>query len=104
MSFTTQDKGSGIERYEIQERRKPTIDNRSWIVAESPYVLNDQVLHSFIDIRAVDKAGNVRVATVPPKYPLAWYQNYKILGIILGVLSMLIVAWRRIIVWRQRNK
>ena len=71
--FTTQDKGSGIDRYEIQETkyRQPTISG--WIVAENPYVLKDQELKSYIYIKAIDKAGNERMETIPPKYP-SWYE------------------------------
>jgi len=63
--FATQDKGSGIDRYEIQETGNER-QGKNWVEAESPYVLKDQELHSYIYVKAVDKAGNERVVMLPP--------------------------------------
>ena len=82
--FVTQDKGSGIDHYEIQENRKQKIENRNWEMAESPYVLRDQKLNSYIYVKAVDKSGNERIAELPPQNPLEWYENYLIWIIIIG--------------------
>jgi hypothetical protein len=57
--FDTIDKDSGIARYEVKE------GSGRWVVAKSPYLLNDQSLHSAIAVRAIDKAGNIRMQTVP---------------------------------------
>ena len=66
--FATQDKGSGIDRYEVQETRQKLLDEKQgeWQAAESPYRINDQELGSFIYVRAVDRAGNIRVAVFEP--------------------------------------
>lgn len=92
--FTTQDKSSGIDYYEIKESRQKNLRVlNKWASAESPYVLADQELRSFIWIKAVDKAGNERIAALPPQKPLQWYENYFIIGIIiLGA----VVAYRMI--------
>lgn len=66
--FVTQDKGSGIDRYEVQEVRTRLKDEEAgaWEIAESPYLLNDQSLRSFVYVRAIDRAGNIKVALVEP--------------------------------------
>lgn len=63
--FSTVDKQSGIDHYEIKERG-------NWKRIESPYKLRDQALQDPVEIRAVDKAGNTRLGdynreTVPER-------------------------------------
>jgi hypothetical protein len=84
--FVTQDKGSGIDHYEVQESRREKIENGKWITAESPYVLKDQKLKSWIYVKAVDKAGNERVGVVESRYPVKWYEVCWIWGIIILVI------------------
>jgi len=63
ITFNTQDKQTGIDHYEIKE------GDRNWKIAESPYLLEDQKLQSIIKVKAVDKAGNERIAEyIPPGY------------------------------------
>jgi len=92
--FATQDKGSGIAGYAIHEstRKKDVtrIETKKWVEAESPYLLKDQKLRSYIYVKAVDKAGNERVVFLPPRYPLKWYERWENWAII--VISILIVA------------
>lgn len=64
--FLTQDKETGIERYEVMESRDKTGATGEWIRAESPYLLKDQGLSSFTFVKAVDKAGNERVEIIGP--------------------------------------
>ncbi len=82
--FATQDKGSGIERYEVCEGSETRC-----VIAESPYLLKDQNLRSYIYVKAVDKTGNERIATVLPKKLLEWYENYwNWIIIILGIIAL----------------
>jgi hypothetical protein len=74
ITFETKDKQSGIAYYEISEKpvgfvflAKPDIKNLSFKKAESPYVLEDQGLRSYIVVKAVDKAGNERVEILYPQ-------------------------------------
>lgn len=92
--FAAQDKRAGIDRYEVQENTRQKIENKKWTVAESPYVLQDQKLRSFVYVKAVDKAGNERIAVAAPRYPLPWYARPEIWGIILlgGVITYVIVS------------
>ena len=58
--FGTQDKDSGVSYYEVKE------GGRSFLRAESPYLLENQLLTERIFIRAVDYAGNVQITATYP--------------------------------------
>lgn len=76
-AFSTTDKQTGIDHYEIMEASIDDINAAkpgffaklfgrqekilSWKIVESPYYLEDQELKSVIKIKAVDKAGNERI-------------------------------------------
>ena len=101
--FATQDKGAGIDHYAIHEstRKKDAtrIDTKKWTGAESPYVLKDQGLRSYIYVKAIDKAGNKRIATLSPQNPLKWYENYLIWIIIIVVI--IITYFIKRILWKK---
>ena len=79
--FSTVDKQTGIDYYEVKEGKK------DWEKSESPYLLENQDLQSIIKVRAVDKAGNERIAEyLPPKKPFPWW-------IIIGVLAGAGIIW-----------
>jgi len=61
---------------------------------ESPYLLKDQKLKSFIYVKAVDKAGNERIATLAPRYPLKWYEKWENWIIIIIVTFILYLLWK----------
>jgi len=92
--FATQDKGSGIDHYEVRESQNwlPFFKSGLWYVAQSPYVLHDQSLHSTIYVKAFDKKGNVRTEVVPAPYPLPWYESEGISYILLGGIIILLLA------------
>ena len=101
--FATQDKDAGIHHYEVAEQRGPLIaidenDQRlSWREVSSPYMIQDQSLKSSIYVRAIDRAGNDRVASTVPQTPLAWYEYYRFYGIVVGIivaLAIVITLWR----------
>jgi len=123
--FATQDKGLGIDHYEILEFRNWKLEFRkmlrrifkfipnskfqilgSYRNVESPYVLNDQELKSLIYVKAVDKAGNERVATMPPQHPLRWYENYLVWGIIVVVIffGIVILSLRRLLTKSKQKR
>jgi hypothetical protein len=85
--FATQDKGSGIDHYEVCEQSKTNC-----VIAKSPYPLKDQKLSSFIYVKVFDKAGNERIVSLSPRYPAAWYKNYLIWIIIIFATLLAIVA------------
>lgn len=97
--FATQDKGTGIDHYEILEKSQRgslqrLLREEKWQVGESPYLLKDQKLKSYIYVKVIDKAGNERIATLPPQNPLKWYENYFVW---LAILITIIIAY---IIWR----
>jgi len=85
IAFATQDKGSGMDHYEIKEATWGIPALGTWRVAESPYVLKDQKLRSAIHLKAVDRAGNERIAMLPPQNPHARYNNYIIWAIVIVI-------------------
>jgi len=104
--FNTQDKQSGVDHYEIHEsiRKRTRIDTKDWVEAESPYLLKDQELKSYIYVKAVDKAGNERITFIGPKYPIKWYEKWWIWGIIILGIIVLIIMWViRKFLWRKLN-
>ena len=89
--FTTQDKGSGIDHYKVCERIKTTC-----VIAESPYVLQNQNLDRKIFVKAIDKNGNERIVILPSKFA-PWYQKwlvYIIFGIVIFSV-MILIRWLR---------
>ena len=102
INFSTVDKQSGIDHYEIQETRSGTIEGGKWKPVTSPYLLEDQELHSFIYVIAIDRQGNERVIKVFPRRPLSWTQQYGNtlvavgVGVIIVLLSYDIIRRRRV--------
>lgn len=62
LAFDTID-NTGVKEFYVEE------GNRRWIVAHSPYLLKDQSLQSNIRVKAVDNAGNERIALIEAKVP-----------------------------------
>ncbi|MBP6926439.1 MAG: hypothetical protein KBB70_01950 [Candidatus Pacebacteria bacterium] len=90
--FNAIDKDSGISTYEVRE------GDGKWKNATSPFLLRDQGLHSTIVIRATDKAGNVRMVTIPAPNGESDGLYIKLItyvGIIL-ILSLVFVVRKRI--------
>lgn len=86
--FTTVDKQSGIDHYEV-------VENGSWARAKSPHLLPDQSLRGGIEVRAIDKAGNIRLGTyiegsAPPR--VTGLEDYMALFVITIVLALVLVA------------
>lgn len=99
--FTAQDGDSGIAGYEIARSylggaREDTL---SWSPTNSPYSFaqGDSIRHLYV--RAIDRAGNTRIAEVPPQdfsiiaLLLAW--RYVFLAIGFAALYLLVVQFRR---------
>jgi hypothetical protein len=112
--FSAQDKETGIDRYEVKELssedkqaekhqsflRKISIWKKSpvWLAAQSPYLLKDQSLNSYVQVKAVDKAGNERmVEYFPPESERAKVKKvytvpiFMLLLLLAGLLIIIIV-------------
>lgn len=95
--FTTQDKTSGIAYYAVAEspsKKLPSADD--WKRAQSPYVLTDQELKSYLYVKAVDRAGHERIATLRPQNSPSRYAVYFLWGILfMGGLMSLTIAVKK---------
>ena len=102
--FAAQDKGSGVANYAVHESRqiKSQIATKDWNAAESPYLLNDQKLKSYIYIKAVDKAGNERFIVLPPKFA-PWYKK-PIVDIILTLVALVVLILIPRWLWERYTK
>lgn len=97
--FAAVDKDSGIERYEVSEGlEEPT--TTSWKVAISPYILNDQTGNSALFVKAVDRAGNERIAKVNQNFStnygvMRYLTEWFWIILIVGLSLILIVVIKR---------
>lgn len=96
LAFSTTDKGSGIDHYEVMEvpTGKGIGETSPWRTAVSPYLLQDQSLGSDIYVRAVDHAGNFIVVTVRAAHPNAptISHGWNILAIAIASAAALIIV------------
>jgi hypothetical protein len=90
--FSTVDKQTGIDYYEVKEGKK------DWKRAESPYLLEDQSLKSIIKVKAVDKAGNERIVEYLPPEKITW--KYWLLWAIIILLLLGVIFW----LWKKYTK
>lgn len=114
IAFSTTDKQSGIDHYEVLETDPDRFGfltwvprESHWVRGESPYVLRDQELRSKVLVKAVDKNGNERVVEYTPPLSLLHVLTYP--ALLLPILALLvcvggavfgIVAW----VFRVRGR
>jgi hypothetical protein len=78
--FLAQDKGTGIEHYDVAYSEFFSPQEKDWQRAESPLLLASNTLSKKIFIRAVDQSGNARVESiVGPHY----YQSLVLWSIII---------------------
>lgn len=85
-AFSTIDKQSGIDHYEVFERG-------AWHTVASPHKLANQSLRGGVQIKAIDKAGNERMGDfVPSETPTSVMPRYDILSLVV-MLVLLALAW-----------
>ena len=92
--FVAQDKNSGISHYEISfiKNKKTT----SWERAESPFLLEQYDEIKEIRVKAVDRAGNERIATLSLQNSFAEFISLRNIVILLGIGGILMyLLWRR---------
>jgi len=105
--FATQDKIAGIDYYEVREEQllRGQEGLGEWQRVESPYLLKDQNLSSRVVVRAVDRAGNERLAYLEPMNQEAirqadyWFWPLRFGALIFFILVALIlfICFRRIL-------
>jgi hypothetical protein len=92
--FAAQDKGSGIDHYEVCEGKTECVET------DSLYLLKNQSLNEEIIVKAIDKNGNIKVVTLPPQKINSWYTNPLYLVIIVGVALLMYIIRR--VVWQKK--
>lgn len=99
--FNSSDKQSGIDHYEVMEEPFSEFDafkwgraDAPWEHAESPYVLSDQTLNSTIRVKAIDKAGNERIAVLVPDTAIRSMSHtvMVVLAVALGLCVLIGIA------------
>ncbi len=85
--FSTQDKESGIEHYEVKYGYFG-----KYIKTDSPYILKKGYLYNKIYVKAIDKAMNERVVEIYPSTLVKLYHQY---GIIVIILLVILIIKRR---------
>lgn len=107
-----QDKGEGIDYYEVFESTEKyeleeVINNKSlpWRVVEdsNAFMLNDQSLESYVYAKAVDKAGNERMAVVIPAVKKSGHFNYKVFSVIIILSIVVSVIFLELFFFRKRK-
>ncbi|MBI1998882.1 MAG: hypothetical protein HYS73_00925 [Parcubacteria group bacterium] len=97
--FATQDKESGVGYYEIYESEKEygieeiaAMGGIAWERAQSPYILKNQGEIHHVYIKAVDNAGNIRVAHAGSSAPMLPVDKKVSLLFALGIIIILLLA------------
>lgn len=100
--FATQDKGSGLDFYEVKEYRWPFLSFlSSWRKTVSPHVLMDQDLKSYILVRATDLSQNERISVVSPSYPLVAKDYLRFIGVAVMVLVSCFFIFKFKTTWKE---
>jgi len=94
ITFSTTDKQTGLSHFEVKE------GDRDWQVAESPYLLEDQSLKSIIKVKAVDKAGNERIAEYIPEVSKKAFFWWIVVVILVGAIAIIAIIW----IWKKYIK
>ena len=57
-----------------------------------------------ISVKAVDRAGNERIVTLPTKKSIPWYKNYHYLAIIIIVGAIVVGIFSKMIYGGNKDK
>lgn len=88
--FLTQDKASGISYYKVKEGYLGR-----YAEAESPYLLKDQKRFKTIFVKAVDEAGNERIAIVHPQEKVFDENFILIFSILILIVVTIFIVYRK---------
>lgn len=95
IAFDARDGETGIDRYYVAECASCSLedaDTIEWHEAASPYLLRDQLSSHTVFVKAVDRAGNERVITLPPQHAGATTRLILALILLLGVATAIAYA------------
>ena len=126
--FSTTDKGSGLSHYEVKEEDidrpgfiRGSNKEAEFVRVQSPYLLKDQTLNSKITVKAVDNAGNERLARYEPdpsmryadeKTGIKWIQNavsWMVLpqswfALVLSIALLIVISYFLFLLNSKRKK
>lgn len=111
--FNTTDKQTGIAEYQVLE--EPLAEQSlfrfggvgvGWRQAVSPYRLRDQTLNSTIRVKAIDKAGNERIATLVPDASLRTSSITLLEWVVYGggLFFLLLLAIVMVVLLRRKKR
>ncbi len=112
ITFNSLDKQSGIDHYEVMEESFLDFNafkwgraDAPWIETESPYVLKDQALNSTIRVKAIDKAGNERIAVLVPDEALRKMSlDAIILVLTISGIIVLVLVLTSYAIWKRKRR
>tara|TARA_B100000508_G_scaffold138440_1_gene134558 strand:+ start:12414 stop:13496 length:1083 start_codon:yes stop_codon:yes gene_type:complete len=118
VTFTTTDKQTGIDRFEVMEVPASSLGAFRWGDSAAPWiipshgtvhVLKDQTLNSVIYVKAVDKAGNEYIAKYAPPESMrqitrAEIVTYVVISFLILTLFMLSFIFWKVIVRRNQKR
>jgi hypothetical protein len=81
--FSTVDKQSGVDHYEMNV-------NGLWQKVTSPHIVEDSAVQSGLEVRAVDKAGNIRLGTYVSGMPMRQATPSDFIALIVVLLLLAI--------------
>lgn len=88
--FATQDKGSGVNRYEVREGRWGWFRD-----AESPHLLKSQKLDSDIYVKAIDSAGNERTVVLKSSVHRNWWEGSGLFAILIVLVLVVVAVYKK---------
>lgn len=114
--FSTTDKQTGIDHYEVMEEPLAQFGSFQWGRADAPWIvvqqppvyeLKDQSLNSIIRVKAIDKAGNEYIATLLPDETmrtLSRTQVFMIVAALASITLLIVVSILSVVFFRKRRK
>ena len=111
--FNTTDKQTGISHYEVIEESQRESNlfgfgaaNAPWEETRSPHLLTDQKRNSVVRVKAIDKAGNEYVATIPVDSSLNGksFTTLELASIAGALLLLLLIAVGVFLYVRKRKR
>jgi len=103
VAFSAVDNDSGVDYYQVREVNM--LFASSWVTATSPYVLRNSFWpNSSVEIRAVDRAGNIRTVSIarPTSIASMMVIGGCILVVVASIILLITLYQRRI--WRKQNR
>ena len=101
--FSAQDKGSGINHYEVRETSpylwQRFFQSRWQVTEDGPYLLKDQNLNSLIKVKAIDNLGNEKESIIQAQNTIFWYQDQSRWVIMISVILSVFFLRKALFGW-----